>query len=121
MQLFINEIDDAVEHYTEAQVITTLHKCLENDLAHQWFASLSHTEKTSMWALVLNFKMMLRHSFMGSTSDLHLLTNKEIFNWSQDCTPMEYLLAKTQKLWMAGCTDDDELVACIWEGLRDAP
>ena len=28
---------------------------------------------------------------------------------------------KTQKLQMAGCTDDDKLVACIWEGLRDAP
>ena len=74
-----------------------------------------------MQASVLNFKMMLRYSFMGSTSDLCLLTNKKVFNWSQDHTAMEYLLAKTQKLWMAGCTVDDELVACIWEGLRDAP
>ena len=34
---------------------------------------------------------------------------------------MEYLLAKTQKLRIAGCTDNDELVARVWEGLRGAP
>ena len=58
---------------------------------------------------------------MGSSSDLHLLADKEMFNWNQDQTPMEYLLVKMQKLWMAGCTDNDELVAHVWEGLRDAP
>src|SRR5438045_7928571 len=58
---------------------------------------------------------------MGTPSDLWLLADKETFNWNQDRTPMEYLLAKTQKLRMAGCTEDDELVPRVWEGLRDAP
>src|SRR2546421_12983246 len=58
---------------------------------------------------------------MGTPSDLRLLADKETFNWNQDRTPMEYLLAKTQKLRMAGCTEDDELVPRVWEGLRDAP
>ena len=47
-QLFIDEIDDAVKHYTEARVIMALHKCLRNDLACQWFSSLSYAEKTTM-------------------------------------------------------------------------
>src|SRR5947209_1513227 len=34
---------------------------------------------------------------------------------------MDYLLTKTPKLRMAGCTDNDELVARVWEGMRDAP
>ena len=112
-QLFIDEIDDAVEHYSEARVIPALHKCLGNDLAQTWFASLSYAEKTSMRALTGNFKAMLRRCYMGSPSDLRLLADKETFNWNQDRTPMEYLLAKTQKLRIVGCTNNDELVARV--------
>ena len=121
MQLFINEIDDAVKHYSKDRVIPALHKCLGNDLAHQWFTSLSFDEKTSMRNSSSNFKTMLRHCYMGSSSDLRLLADKEMFNWNQDQMPMEYLLVKMQKLRMAGCMDNNELVAHVWEGLRDAP
>ena len=34
-QLFINKINDAVQHYCEARVILALHKCLGNNLAYQ--------------------------------------------------------------------------------------
>jgi hypothetical protein len=44
-----------------------------------------------------------------------------MFSWNQDWILIEYLLAKIQKLQIAGCTDNDKLVACIWKGLRDAP
>ena len=33
-QLFINEIDNAVKHYSEARVILALYKCLGNDLTY---------------------------------------------------------------------------------------
>src|SRR5438045_6738234 len=113
MQLFIDEIDDAVKHYSKDRVIPALHKCLGNDLAHQWFTSLSFDEKTSMRNSSSNFKTMLRCCYMGSSLDLRLLADKETFNWNQDQTPMEYLLVKMQKLWMASCTDNDELIAHV--------
>ena len=121
MQLFIDKIDDAVKHYSKDRVIPALHKCLGNDLAHQWFTSLSFNEKTSMQNSSSNFKTMLRHCYMGSSSDLCLLADKETFNWNQDQMPMEYLLVKMQKLQMASCMDNNELIAHVWEGLRDAP
>src|SRR5438045_3497386 len=111
MQLFIDKIDDAVKYYSEDRVIPALHKCLGNNLAHQWFASLSFDEKTSMRNSSSNFKTMLRHCYMGSSSDLRLLADKETFNWNQDWMPMEYLLVKMQKLRMASCRDNNELVA----------
>ena len=33
-QLFINEINNIVEHYSEVRVILALYKCLGNDLAY---------------------------------------------------------------------------------------
>ena len=34
IQFFINEINDVVEHYSEARVILALYKCLGNDLTY---------------------------------------------------------------------------------------
>jgi hypothetical protein len=80
-----------------------------------------HTEKTTIQASTVGFKEKLKLTFIGILSDLWLLADKEIFSWNQDRILIEYLLAKIQKLRIAGCTEDNKLVPCIWEGLRDIP
>jgi hypothetical protein len=120
--LFSDRIRDAVHFYGEEKTrLVGLRRCCKNDIARDWYFSLSEEERDALRESTQAWERLIRRDFMP---DKHILLDQvdaETFNWRQDRTPYAYLMQKLLLLRFAGITDEDRVVHELHRGFKRCP
>jgi hypothetical protein len=119
--LFIDHIHDAVKQYGAERVLLVLKRCCNNKVALHWLTSLSEAHRDELITSVPAWERLLRRDFMPKPADLEERAKEEVFKWSQQRMPTQYVTEKIRLLRMAGITNPDDVVYQVHKGFHRCP
>lgn len=121
---FIERISNAQKTYKDhARLVMLLYRCLDNEIAHEWYSRLPRTDKKDLLQSPSGWIMVLGRDFAGSNAELHSIANKEMFHWNQNRSLAEYMDEKVRKLKLAGYYHlrPEDFIMKAYEGLQGTP
>jgi hypothetical protein len=119
--LFIDNFNDAVKQYGEDRVLLIMKRCCNNAIALSWLTSLSEADRGELLTSITAWERFLRRDFMPKLADLESKAKEEIFKWSQNRTPSQYVSDKIKLLKIVGITNSDAVVYELHKGFHRCP
>jgi transposase InsO family protein len=119
--LFIDKIQDAVKQYGEDRTLLVLKRCCNNDIASSWLTGLDAQDRDALITSAEAWERLLRRDFMPKLADLEAKAKEEVFKWSQNRTPSQYVSDKIKLLRIAGITNPDAVVYELHKGFSRCP
>jgi hypothetical protein len=113
---FIDNFRGAAIHYGEARTIAVLRKCCKNKIAHDWLAGMKEVDAIGLSQSLDHWERLLRRDFMPRSTQLYAEAKSEVFKWTQNRSPAEYITHKLRLLRLAGVTNENLVVEELHAG-----
>jgi hypothetical protein len=113
---FIDDFRGAAIHYGEERVVSVLRKCCKNRIARTWLAGMNDRDRIGLSQALDNWEHLLRRDFMPRPTQLYAEAKAEVFKWTQNRAPAEYITHKLRLLRLAGITNENLVVEELHAG-----
>jgi hypothetical protein len=118
---FIDNFNDAAIHFGADRTLAVLRKCCKNTMARSWVQGLNDADRTAIRHSLWHWERVVRRDFMPRPAQLYALARNEVFKWTQNRSPSEYITHKIRLLRIAGVTNEDHVVQELHDGFLRCP
>jgi hypothetical protein len=97
-------------------LMSVLRKCCKNRIARTWLAGMNDRDRIGLSQSLDNWERLLRRDFMPRPTQLYAKDKAEVFQWTQNRAPAEYITHKLRLLRLAGVTNENQVVEELHAG-----
>jgi hypothetical protein len=113
---FIDNFRGAAIHYGEEWTMADLRKCCKNKIAHDWLAGMKEYDSIGLSQSLDHWERLLCRDFMPRSTQLYAEAKAEVFKWTQNRSPAEYITHKLRLLRLTGVTEESLVVEELHAG-----
>jgi hypothetical protein len=113
---FIDDFRGSARHYGEERTLAVLRKCCKNTIARAWLAGSNDVDRRGQTTSLDHWEEILRRDLMPRPTQRYASAKAEVFKWTQNRSPAEYVTHKIRLLRLAGVTNEDLVVEEIHAG-----